>query len=154
MNFNKLQKVLFPLYILLLLSSFFYVRGVLKEGAVPVVEKPKKKQGFEVKPVEIFIIIKKFNTETTHNIELRNTKTVLDAFEKLRENKVLSYERTFYTNKVVFEAIDESSDTERYEWKVFLDDQDISTDMDNIKVLDKESYIVQLQQSTRIVKYQ
>jgi hypothetical protein len=88
------QKVVVPIYIIILLLGFFYVKSVLKKDQIVVKEKETEETSFEVKPAVAYLEVDYIHRTDSYRVRMENKDTVIDFLNYLRENEGFSYEIT------------------------------------------------------------
>lgn len=136
----NIKKALIWTYILFLFFGFFYVRNVLKTKSIKEVKKEVKKVE-EVHPAKVSLIVSGSKPLTGN---LQSVDTLGDFLNYLRDENLLYFERTMYTYGTEINDINHVTTPEGYEWKMYLNQKDITFDIDNHKLLDGDIYELKL----------
>jgi len=145
---SKVKKYFAITYVIFLIVGFFFIRDVIFNHEVPVSKKESKKTEVEVKFVSNKIIVQSENgvllsTYTTSKKNKRkNTDTLLDLLNYLREEEGLFYEKTAYVYGMALENVNNVSIPSHFIWKVFHNDKDITFDIHNIHLQNNAEYII------------
>ncbi|KKS34080.1 hypothetical protein A2380_00805 [candidate division WWE3 bacterium RIFOXYB1_FULL_43_24] len=139
---NKLNKLLLPLYILFLIFSYFYVKSVIKGIPVSVEDKIDEKS-VEVKRVDVTLTVKTPTFTKTYKQESKTNKTVSDLLLQVRENNTdFTFDRTAYSYGSQLDHVNNIKATDTMSWKIFDGDNDITSKMDSIELVDGKSYLL------------
>jgi len=139
---NKLNKLLLPLYILFLIFSYFYVKTVIKGIPVSVEDKIDEKS-VEVKRVDVTLTVKTPTFTKTYKQESKTNKTVSDLLLQVRENNTdFTFDRTAYSYGSQLDHVNNIKATDTMSWKIFDGDNDITSKMDSIELVDGKSYLL------------
>ena len=141
------KKILIPLYVLFLLISFFYVRSVLEEDTFEISEREENSNNQkEIKPADVALEVTGIPATRTYKVRMKNTDSVTDLLNKLRDEQGFSYEIIAYTDHLEFEHVNgylpsgcplwqlsvKSSDTEDF--------VDITNEVESVELLDEAIY--------------
>lgn len=138
---RNLKKILYPLYILLLLFGFLYVKKTLKEGNIEVQDKDnEKEETIEVKPVAVYLEIRTGRYVRRYREKMRNIDTVTDFLEKLRDSGEIFYEKTEYTYGLEFEQINNLNNPSGYKWELYHGTKKITNNAGNVLLEDDNTY--------------
>lgn len=138
---SKYKKYLIPAYILLLVFSFFYVRSVLNNESIKVMEKEKIEENvFEIKPAVTYLNIE---GGESYRVRLTNANSVYDILEYLRDENKLYFEKTSYTYGTELDIVN-TLPPNGYLWKVYYGDKDITYAIEELKIKDKDVYTIKL----------
>jgi len=137
-----LNKLLLPLYILFLIFSYFYVKSVIKGIPVSVEDKIDEKS-VEVKRVDVTLTVKTPTFTKTYKQESKTNKTVSDLLLQVRENNTdFTFDRTAYSYGSQLDHVNNIKATDTMSWKIFDGDNDITSKMDSIELVDGKSYLL------------
>jgi len=120
--------------------GFSYINYVLNRTEIKEIKK-EKKSAVEVKPVKVLL---NFQGKESFTARLQNIDTVGDLLNQLREEKKFTFERIRYTYGTEISNVNRVSTPIDYVWKVYFDGQDITKDIDNIKLVDEGIYELNL----------
>jgi len=140
MKVKKLKNYLIFTYIALLIGGYFYVSNILNHTEVIEVDKDEEKVE-EVKPLVVYLNVE---GDKTYRSRLSTEDTVNDLFEALRDNKELFFEKTRYTYGNELDEVGHTKTPDEYKWKVFLNDEDITYQMDKLRLKDETTYTLRL----------
>ncbi|KKS31568.1 MAG: hypothetical protein UV00_C0003G0086 [candidate division WWE3 bacterium GW2011_GWF1_42_14] len=137
-----MNKLLLPLYILFLIFSYFYVKSVIKGIPVSVEDKIDEKS-VEVKRVDVTLTVKTPTFTKTYKQESKTNKTVSDLLLQVRENNTdFTFDRTAYSYGSQLDHVNNIKATDTMSWKIFDGDNDITSKMDSIELVDGKSYLL------------
>ena len=140
MKGNKLKNYFIIGYILFLILGALYVDSILKH--TPIKEKGKQDQIVEeIKPVTVYLNVE---NDKTYKVDLKNQDSVSDLLDKLRDNGDIFFEKTRYTYGIEIEELGHVKTPEGYNWRIFLNDLDITPQLDKLKLVDQNTYILKL----------
>jgi len=139
---SKSKKILIISYILILGISFFYVRSVLKKDNIEVYEEEDKSVE---KKRSIKVTLKYFDglenpSVSEFEANLDDTETVEDFLRKLRRSKKIVYEITRYTYGTEIDSVNGVKPKENYKWAVIFNGNDITSNIEKIKLVKKGVY--------------
>ncbi|MFC1700425.1 hypothetical protein ACFLZ4_02155 [Patescibacteria group bacterium] len=137
---EKYKKYFPYIYVVFLISSFFYVKSVLKEGDLrdydDEVEKAQKEH-----PVDVTLVV----SGISYSVRLESGDTVLDLLEDLRGDDKFYYEKTDYTYGTELDTVDGVKPSSGYKWKVFKGEEDITYTIGDVYLTDKATYTIRLE---------
>lgn len=140
---SKLRKVLIPIYIMFLVFSFFYVRSVLK--GVPVSELDTDIEKIK-NPQEISVDLKILGPGVNLNYKInpKDNDSVADLMLKAKEeNESFVYDRIAYSYGYEFEHVNNIFNDSDNEWRISVDNTDITMEMDSTYLQNGKTYILQ-----------
>ncbi|OGC45992.1 hypothetical protein A2V49_01965 [candidate division WWE3 bacterium RBG_19FT_COMBO_34_6] len=138
-----LFKKYFPfIYIIFLISSFFYIKHILKIDSISIKDKEitEELKEVEVKPVDVKLIIEVNNLKSIYEKRLNNLNTLDDFLEDLVEDKKLYYEKTEYVYGVEYDLINRQKAPDGYIWRIFRNDEEITYKTKDLKLQDKDIF--------------
>lgn len=121
-----------------------FVATVLKTRSVQVLEKQPAEDTIEVKPVKVSLQVREGNATNVYSYTLRNIDTVVDLMDKARDDKKIYFEKTQYTNRITIDNVNNSKSNEASGWRIFINNKDITDQMDSWKLIDNETYQLML----------
>lgn len=148
MIIKKIQKAALPLYIVFILLSFFYVKSVLKEGDIKIIEESNKKEIKEIKPLKVYLNIETFGSVNSIEVSSDNKNNLIDVLEDLRNEDVIRYEKTYYTDKIVLSYSDNNYFSEKkYEWRIYYDGNDITNEVVEFNLQNDQEFRILLREA-------
>lgn len=132
--------VLVPLYILILAAGYFYVKNVLEGVPASKLDNTEDK------------IVKNYDINITLNVQgstinksfpqkVKSNDSVADILLTVMENrKDFTFERSNYTYGTRFDEIMGVKSTDKYEWRMFSGDKDVTYTINSTKVVDGGVY--------------
>ena len=144
----KLSKIqwLGIIYVISLIFAFFYVRNALEEGNIEVKEAPDVEAVDEVKPAKVSLVVETAGSVQTYVKALKNKDTVQSLMELVREEDNMFYEIVSYIDDAEVVDLYRTKAPEGYSWRVFYKENDITNSLDEITLLDGETYYLRMMQ--------
>jgi hypothetical protein len=127
-----------------LIFGFFYVRSALSEGSIDVEQAREKEVAKEVKPVKVTLIVQGIGEQISYTKRLKNTDALLAFLETVRKEDGLFYEIISYTDDTEITDIGKTSTPEGYQWRVYMDDIDVTNELEDINLEDDRIYYLKL----------
>lgn len=140
----KNKKKLILGYIGLLILGAFMVHNSLNQKEIKVEDKKEEKSVEEVKPVKVTLQVETTGYVTEYKTAMKNTDSILELLEELRMHKGFWYEKTAYIYGTEIDEINHMKAPLDSKWKVFLDEQDITFDIADMKLEDGKVYTIRL----------
>jgi len=130
---SKTSKILTILYIVFAVSSFFYIKSVMKKEDVE--EEAYSKESVE----EFYKVNAVLNYPNGTDVKkfkevMENTDTVMSFLEELRTHKALIFEKTDYTYGTDIESVNNIIPPEGYKWAILRDGEDVTNIIGKIRV--------------------
>jgi hypothetical protein len=144
MFMKKLTNLVYPVYIILLLMGFLFVKQTLSEGDIKVEKKGEKKISIEVKPAVVYMQVQSPYYNQKYRMRLKNTDSVNDFLEELRDKESLYFEKIMYTYGPEIIDVANFKTPDGYRWAVFQGEKDISYDVNDIYLIDETIYYLKL----------
>lgn len=139
LKFAVLAKVL---YLLFLVSMFFYINSVLATDSFSATEKEEQKPTVKIKEVNIKLTVELTGQNKEYAAKLKNMDTVKDFLNDLRENQGLLYESDLYTYGVeIVSVFDQEADAGK-RWAIYDKDKDITATLADHYLVNKTTYIL------------
>jgi hypothetical protein len=126
---KKSAKIFIPVYIVILLLSFFYIKSVLKQS--PLEEKQDKKEIQQPYPVLVTLKVNNGIVTLTYTAQLKNTNSVRSLLEEIRDHNNFSFEITEYFHKIEIDTVNKIKTPDGYRWIVLSDGIDITNEIGN-----------------------
>ena len=140
---SKIQTLGF-LYILFLVLAAFYVNNTLKEGNIEVRQAEEEERNIEVKPVKVNLVVDDGSTQRTYQKNLRNRDSVLTLLERVRDEDKVLYEIVAYIDRTEIVDVYRVPVPEGYNWKIYLDNADLTNVLEETFLSDDSTYILKL----------
>lgn len=142
---EKVKKYIPFVYIILLVLAFTYVRGILDQEELDVDVKDNDKEVHEVKPADVTLEIRGFQTNFKTELRLENTKTFDDLLELLVKEGKLTYEKTEYIYGTVYDNFNGEEALEEYSWHIYANGEEITLNTKGYKLEDEGIYNIVLE---------
>lgn len=147
MVFNKGQKLktstFFKVaYLILLVTTFFYVKAVLVEDSFKASEKQEEKEAVKERNVSAKLNVELGETVREYQAKLKNTDSVKDFLDELRENQSFMYESDLYTYGMEVVSVFEETAVAGKRWAVVIDGKDVTKTLPDIYLTDDAVFIV------------
>ncbi len=136
-NFKKIFPIIYAIF---LISTFFYVRGIVNEEKIVVVTKKEDKIVEDVKPIKVSLTVRGHNQNSIYNVKMKNVHTFDDLLEELTKQERISYEKTEYIYGTEYDLINHERAPDGYVWKVYADDLELTYDTKGVKLVDGVKY--------------
>jgi hypothetical protein len=140
MKIKQLRNYLIFGYIVLLVGGSLYVTNVLDHTELLETDNDKDKVE-EINEVHAYLNIE---GDKSYRVKLTTADTVNDLLEKLRDDKEIFFEKTRYIYGNELEELNKVKTPEGYKWKVFLNDTDVTYQMDKLRLKDETTYTLKL----------
>ena len=141
---NKTKKGLIIGYIVLVAVSALYVRSVINSDEIKVQDEKKEKKSVESKPTKVYLTVTTGTTTKEYNTTLQNVDSVLDFLENLRRHDEFTYEKISYTYGTELENINNQKAPDGYDWRLFLNNEDITYKAADTNLVDETHYELKL----------
>jgi heme/copper-type cytochrome/quinol oxidase subunit 2 len=130
-------------YLVFLVFAFFYVKSVLKtESLFPKDNaKPKVEKTWIVTPS--LVVYTSLETLTLKS-QVKNTESILNFLEYLRNDNKLIFEKIDYTHGTEIDSVFNVKAPVGYMWSVFLNGSNLTNIMSSRRVLDGAVYELKL----------
>ncbi len=137
----RFKRFLVPAYVLLLILSFFYVKAVLKEGA-SIIEVKKDREHIEFpKQAKVNLTVQGPGIDTGYREIMKTNNTVFQMIERVKANNTgFKFEQNAYVDRKEFASINGVEATDSKVWKVYLEDKDITYDIEKTFLVQNGSY--------------
>lgn len=141
----KIRKIPTPtamkvVYIILLFTTFFYVKSVLDVDSFKATIKNPQKPVVKVKEVKVKLVVEIGETPKDYTLRLKNIDTVLDLFLEAQNTQGFYYEADLYTyGTEIVSVFDKGADAGK-KWAVLLDGSDITHNIASEYLIDKAVY--------------
>ncbi len=144
--FMKIKKNhLILAYIVFLVFSYIYIKNVLKQSLVPVQDTPKEeKKAIDVKDANVILKVDNGNTLRTYHVTLKNTDSLYDLLERLRNKDTFTYEKIAYVYGTELDFINGEKAPEGYKWKLYDSGKDVTYSASKINLVDGNTYSLAL----------
>ncbi len=130
-------------YLILLVTAFFYVKSVLDIDSFKATEKQAPKQAVKVEDVTVNLITDLPEGVKEYKATMKNTNSVKDLLDALRDKQGLLYESDLYTyGTEIVTVFDKEADLGK-KWAVLVDNKDITANISNTYLTDKARYELQ-----------
>lgn len=136
---EKIKKYFPYFYIAFLLFSFFYIKGVLKEGDI---EEYDDDTGNVQKVIDIDAIL--VADGKFYKSKQRSDDTILDLLEDLRSHTDFYYEKTDYIYGTEINMVNGKKAPEGYKWELVFKDEILTKDIGDIFLQDDQTYNLEL----------
>jgi hypothetical protein len=145
--FNKGQKLktstFFKIaYLILLVTTFFYVKAVLVEDSFKASEEREEKAAVKERIVSAKLNVELGEIVREYQAKLKNTDSVKDFLDELRENQGFKYESDLYTYGTEVVSVFEETAAAGKRWAVVIDNKDITKTLPDVYLTDDAVYIV------------
>jgi hypothetical protein len=137
---SKVKNILIIAYIIFMVFGVIYVNAVSKLTSIGQVN-DNKEEPVKSKPAKVSLIVK---GSKTYTITLQTTDSVSYLFDQLRKDKVFNYEKTRYTYGTEINSVNGERAPEGYKWKIYLDGKDITFNISDVQLADKNTYELNL----------
>ncbi|MBU0650181.1 hypothetical protein KJ605_01190 [Patescibacteria group bacterium] len=139
-------------YLLFLVLGFFYVRGVLDTDSFKVSERGSDKPVEKVRELSIKLAVITESGQKDYQTTLKNTDSVKDLLEKLRQDQALMYEVDLYTYGLeIYSVLGKTAEQDK-KWAILLEGQDITNKINEERLMEDGMYV--LKQITRNAEQQ
>lgn len=138
------KTIIFSLiYVVFVFLAFFYVKSILKtESLFPKDNtKPKIEKTWAV---NASLIINTGSKTFNYKTEVKNTYTVMNFLEQLRNSASLVFEKVDYAHGVEIDSVFSAKAPEGYRWSVFQNSIDVTNIISTTRVLDGAIYEIKL----------
>ncbi len=136
---KSLKKKLSITYAIILAALGLFIYFSLQKDYVEVKEKESDKQGREERTVDVALNVE---SGDTYKLKMKNTDTVLDLLEEVRDKNDFTFERTAYTYGNEIEQVNKKVPLEGEEWAVFKNEEDITKEIGDIYLENDQVYEV------------
>lgn len=131
-------------YVLSVGLTFWYVRSVLKTGTIDVSAQQEEKKVADVKSVKVSLAVEMPKSTISYDAKLKNTDTVLDLLNTLRDTTNFTYQKTAYIDRVELDFINGIYPQGGYKWKIFFNGEDITQKFQDMYLQNKDLYTIKL----------
>lgn len=140
-KFARFKNFLIPAYILLIIFSFFYVKSVLKEGASVIDEKKDREHVEFPKQAKVNLTVQGPGINASYRETMGTNNTVFQMIERVRaDNSTFRLEQNAYVDRKEFASINGIEATDSKVWKVYLEDKDITYDIEKEFLVQSGNY--------------
>ena len=136
---KSLKKKLSITYAIILAALGLFIYFSLQKDYVEVKEKESDKQGREERIIDVALNVE---SGDTYKLKMKNTDTVLDLLEEVRDKTDFTFERTAYTYGNKVEQVNKKVPLEGEEWAVFKNEEDITKEIGDIYLENDQVYEV------------
>lgn len=143
---TKFQKFFPPIYILLVVLGFLYIRAVLKEGDIAVNSKIKQTTT-ESHPSVVYLNVESAGGTTEYRARLRTIDSVNELLEDLHKNQGFNYEKIAYLDHTDIDFVNGKQAPQGYTWNLYEGDQNITSVIDSTYLKDDQVYTFRLTQT-------
>ncbi len=142
MKFKDIKKsYLILAYIVFLILSYIYIKSVLKQSLVPVQDTPREeKKVIDVKDVNVTLKVDNDSTLLTYRVTLKNTDSLYDMLERLRNKDAFTYEKIAYVYGTELDFINGEKAPDDYKWKLYDGAKDVTFFAADINLVDGSTY--------------
>ncbi len=140
----KSKYVWMTVYVLSVGLTFWYVRSVLKTGTIDVSAQQEEKKVADVKSVKVSLAVEMPKSTISYDAKLKNTDTVLDLLNTLRDTTNFTYQKTAYIDRVELDFINGIYPQGGYKWKIFFNGEDITQKFQDMYLQNKDLYTIKL----------
>ena len=127
-------------YLILLITAFFYVRSVLDVDSFRATEKAPQKPVVKVREVSVKLTVETANGSTDYTAKLKNIDTVKDFLLELRKTQDFYYEADLYVYGTEIVSVFGKEAGSNKKWAILLNDKDITANITNEYLIDKTKY--------------
>lgn len=132
-------------YLILLVTSFFYVRSVLDADSFKAVEKQSVKPAEKVVGIDVKLSVYENNKTAVYESKMKSSDSVQDLLAELRKSRGLLYEVDIYTyGSEIVSVFDKEPDAGK-KWAVLLGDNNLTSRMSDEYLVDDAEYILKQQ---------
>lgn len=147
----KLKNIAIILYLAFIAGSYFYVKSVI-EG-VPVSQKSEEETVVYYTKIKAGLTIEGPSIYKKYEQIVKSNDSVADFVLTIKENnKDFVYERTRYTYGNKFESVLGLPSNNDYEWRMFLNNEDVTLKMDDLTVSDGQVYSLRYVNTANLLK--
>jgi hypothetical protein len=127
-------------YVILLATTFFYVKGVLSTDSFKAAEKVVEGPAVKRREVTVHLVVENGQEAKKYQAKLLNIDTVEDFLRDLRNKQGLYYEKDLYTyGAEIVSVFDKEADSSK-KWAVLLDNKDITNKIAEEYLVDHTTY--------------
>lgn len=128
-------------YVVFLGLSYFYINHVLKQSFVPISETPKEeKKTIEVRDVNVDLKVDNGSNLLTYHVTLKNTDSLYDMLERLRNKDSFKYEKIAYVYGTELDFINGDKAPDGYKWKLYDGEKDVTFYASDTNLVDGKTY--------------
>ena len=128
-------------YVVFLITSYVYIKNVLKQSLVPIQDTPKEeKKSIDVKEAAVTLKVDNGNTLLMYRTTLKNTDSIYDMLERLRNKDTFTYEKVAYVYGTELDFINGEKAPQNYKWKLYDANKDITFTASDINLIDGNIY--------------
>jgi hypothetical protein len=134
---KRLKKKLSVIYAILLAALGLFIYFSLQRDYVEVEEKESDKVGREERMVDVVLNVEDGGT---YDLKMKNTDTILDLLEEVRDNTDFSFEKVAYTYGTEIDQVNKEHPPEGTKWAVFKDNENVTSEIGDIYLENDKNY--------------
>lgn len=150
----KTATLLKLVYLILLISVFFYVKSVLRTDTFTPAEKTPREKATEVKEAKVALTVETGEEVKQYKTRLTNADTVKDFLSELRDKQGLYYEVDLYTYGTEIVSVFGKEAESGYKWTILLDGKDITNRITNEYLINSAAYMLKQTTTTHNAEQQ
>lgn len=134
-----------------MVCGYFYIKSVI-EG-VPASQKTEEEPVTLYSKVTADLVVEGPSVSKKYEQAVKSNDSVADFVLSIRENnRDFTYERTRYTYGNKFESVFGIPSKSDYEWRMYLNSEDITLKMDDLMISDGQTYYLKYAKTANLLK--
>ena len=128
-------------YVIFLIIGYVYIKNVLKQSLVPIQDTLREeKKSIDVKEAIVTLKVDNGSTLITYRATLKNTDSIYDMLERLRNKDTFTYEKVAYVYGTELDFINGEKAPQNYKWKLYDANKDVTFTASDINLIDGNIY--------------
>lgn len=128
-------------YVMFLVVGYIYIKNVLKQSLVPIQDTPREeKKSIDVRDANVTLRVDNGNTFITYHITLKNTDSLYDMLERLRNKDTFKYEKIAYVYGTELDFINGEKAPDGLKWKLYDDEKNVTFTAADTNLVNGKTY--------------